>query len=156
MGHSSKLRKGVSKDEEIISRYLGEGEVIHLALSDKLGLFSVPVNYGYCDGKIYVHSSKQGRKIDALRGGGVIGFSVIVEHKIFENSDPCQWGCSFKSVIGTGVPRILDSIEKKSALNKIMKQYSGNEWTFKDSAVEAVDVVEIMITSVSARTVVKE
>lgn len=153
MAQDNKLRKGLSKDEEIISDYLGDGEVIHLALGDKLGMFSIPVNYGYYDGKIYIHSSKSGRKIDALRGGGVIGFSVVAEHELIKKDDPCEWGCSFKSVIGTGVPRVLDAAEKEAALNRIMKQYSKQEWKFKESAIMAVEVVEIMITSVSARTV---
>ena len=156
MDADMKLRKGVSKDESLINSYLAKGEVMHLALEDKMGLFSVPVNYGYYNGKIYIHSSKKGRKIEALHKGGVIGFSVLVEHQVVAKDDPCKWGCAFKSVIGAGVPRVLEEKEKLAALNCIMKQYSGKEWTMSESGMKAVDVVEIMVTSISARTVEKD
>ncbi|CCO25348.1 pyridoxamine 5'-phosphate oxidase family protein [Maridesulfovibrio hydrothermalis] len=156
MAGENKARKGQTKDKTIIDQYLSEGEILHLALKDRIGIFSVPVNYGFYGDKLYVHSSKQGRKIQALREGGVIGFSIVVSHEVVGKDAPCKWGCSFKSIIGTGVPRILDDKEKAAALNLIMKQYSGKEWEFNPAAIDAVDVVEIMITSVSARSVEKE
>ena len=153
MSDNIKHRKGFSDDERVIAEILSEGEVLHLALKDADGIYSVPVNYGFKDGAIYIHSSKTGRKISALALGEEVGFSILAEHKVESAEKPCKWGCAFRSVIGCGVPRIMEEHEKVNALNIIMKQYSGKQWDIDTASATAVAVVQIMITSSSARIV---
>ncbi len=155
MSHEIKLRKGFSDDEDVVAEVLSEGEVIHLALKDGDGLYSVPVNYGYNNGTIYIHSSKVGRKISALASGEEIGFSVIASYAIEPNDKPCKWGCSFRSVVGTGVPRFLEDQEKVGALNIVMEHFNSKQCDIDPVSVKAIEVVEIMITSATVRIVGK-
>lgn len=156
MSEKMKPRKGFSSDEAVIEDVLRGGEILHLALKDHNGIYSVPVNYGFKRGAIYIHSSKTGRKISALALGEEVGFSVLASHKVKPHEKPCKWGCSFRSVVGCGVPRILEEHEKTAALNLIMKQYSDEKWKIEPSAAQAIEVIEIMITSASARVVDRE
>ncbi|MBI9112287.1 pyridoxamine 5'-phosphate oxidase family protein [Maridesulfovibrio ferrireducens] len=156
MSKDIKLRKGVTSDESVVAEVLREGEVLHLALKDSEGIYSVPVNYGFKPGAIYIHSFKSGRKISALILGEEVGFSVVASHKLQSAEKPCKWGCAFRSVIGCGVPRLLEDHEKAAALNLIMEQYSGKKWDIDNDATRAVEVVEIMITTATARLVDRE
>ncbi|SMF06454.1 pyridoxamine 5'-phosphate oxidase family protein [Desulfovibrio gilichinskyi] len=156
MSEKMKPRKGFSSDEGVIEEVLRKGEVLHLALKDTDGVYSVPVNYGFKRGAIYIHSSKTGRKISALALGDEVGFSVLASHEVKPHEKPCKWGCSFSSVVGCGVPRILEDREKIAALNLIMKQYSDEKWEIEPAAASAIEVVEIMITTATARIVDRE
>ena len=52
------------KDSDVIQEILQNSEICRLGLVDGNEAYIVPVNYGYKDGVIYMHSAPNGRKME--------------------------------------------------------------------------------------------
>ena len=74
--------------------------------------YAVPVNYVYCDGKIYIHSAKYGYKIDALQQNDKVCFTAILNAQII----PEKFTAAFESVIAFGRASFVDDGEEKTAV----------------------------------------
>ena len=73
-------------DKEITERsemdeILGRASICHLGLNDGGECYVVPVNYGYDGGCLYVHSAREGRKIDILRADKRVSFTVYADQR---------------------------------------------------------------------------
>ncbi len=71
--------------------------------------YAVPVSYVYEDGKIYIHSGKEGHKVDAVKKSEKASFCVIDKDEVI----PEEYTTYFRSVIAFGKPRIVESEEEK-------------------------------------------
>jgi uncharacterized protein len=64
----------------------------------------------------------------------------------------CDWGVSFKSVIGTGTARILETpAEKRAGLDIIMAQYSGRSFTYPDEMLEKTAVIKVIVQEMTGK-----
>lgn len=77
--------------------------------------YTVPVNYVYEDGKIFLHGAKAGHKLDSIKKCPKVSLCVIAEDKVI----PEKLTTQFKSVILFGKARIL---EKEDEINFALKQ----------------------------------
>jgi hypothetical protein len=55
------------KDPQIIQKIFKDAEVCRIALCDGEKPYLVPMNFGYSENRLYLHSATDGRKIDILR-----------------------------------------------------------------------------------------
>jgi len=151
------MRKDVTDDRAIIADILDKAEFVTLALVDEDGPYSVPISHGYHDGVLYLHSSKKGRKADALRlaveRGGRVAFSAATDLEMKTGDLACQWGYKFRGVLGSGMPRFIeDEAEKRTGLGVIMKKYAGNDSFPYDSGILAkTAVIAIDVDRATAR-----
>ncbi len=146
------MRKDVTEDMAQVGKILDKAEVLHLGLADGQGPYVVPVNFAHANGKIYFHSSYKGRKADALRLGGDIGFCAEADLEIKTGEKACKWGYRFKSVIGVGQARFLeDHGDKIPALELLMAKYADGQYPFDQKVVDKTAVVVIEIKTATAR-----
>jgi nitroimidazol reductase NimA-like FMN-containing flavoprotein (pyridoxamine 5'-phosphate oxidase superfamily) len=69
-----------------------------------------------------------------------------------DGDNPCKWSFTYESVIGFGKAHELRSLEeKKVGLDRIMRQYSGEEWSFDENAVEKTRVWKIEVESITGK-----
>lgn len=80
--------------------------------------YGVPVNYGYADGKIYIHSTAQNsHKLDGIRRNDKVSFTVVGQHDVV----PEVFSSNYSSVIVFGRARIIpDGPELPAALRRMM------------------------------------
>ena len=64
------------KDERVLSEILSGGSICRVAMLDGDLPYIVPVNYGYSDGALYIHSAPEGKKIDLLGKDNRVCFEV--------------------------------------------------------------------------------
>ena len=126
------MRKDVTDDPQAVADILNRAEYATLALVDDDGPYSVPVNFGFEDGVLYLHSGKKGRKAEALRlaasAGSRVSFSAAVDLEMKTGEQACQWGYKFRSVLGSGHVRLLETPKDQlAALGVIMKKYAGSD-----------------------------
>jgi len=57
--------------------------------------YAVPLNYVYYEGKIFLHSAREGHKVDAILRHPKVSFTVVDEDTIV----PAQYTSCFRSVI---------------------------------------------------------
>ena len=145
------------KDREIteireIEDILQKGQVCHLGLSNDDQPYVVPMNYGYSEGYLYLHSATEGQKVDMARKNPRVCFQVDVDVQVTSAAEACGWGCDYKSVIGTGSVKFLEEPEDKAeALNVIMEHYAGQSFEFPPQALARVLVWKISIETMTGK-----
>lgn len=140
------------KDPSSIDGIIRACRVFRLAMVDGNRPYVIPLHFGYQDQTLYVHSAQEGRKIDLLRKNPRVCFEFDILEKFKKNTDACQWGTEFKSVIGEGRAKILDDPEeKRQGLGAIMAQYSNRVFEFSDENIEKTAVIRITIQWMTAK-----
>lgn len=149
MRRSEKEVKDIHEIESILKR----AKICRIGLCDGNIPYIVPMNYGYKDNCIYLHSAKKGRKIDIIQENPNLCFEVETDIKLVEGGDiACKWGMKFMSVIGYGKARIIeDRIQKEKALAILMEQYTEKNFVFQDKEVDAVSIIEVLIEEMSCK-----
>lgn len=151
------MRKDVTSDSAVVAEVLHSAKFVSLALADADGPYCVPVNFALDDGMLYLHSAKKGRKIEALRhaaeSGAAVAFCAATDLAPKTGEKACQWGYTFRSVLGAGRVRILnDPAQALAGLGVIMKKYSGSDdFPYDDKVLAATAVVVIELDWATAR-----
>ncbi len=100
-------------DKKQMEQILEQAQVCRLAMVDKGHPYVVPLNFGYRNGSLYFHSALEGRKINVLNVNAQVCFEVDELVKMNKAAQACDWGVSFRSVIGTGTARMLETPAEK-------------------------------------------
>ena len=101
------------RDRNILEEILKSQVVCRLAMVDGGRPYIVPVNYGYREGCLYIHSAPEGTKIDLLRQNPEISFEVEDKIEITKGDRACDWSTRYRSVIGYGKVEILSDESSK-------------------------------------------
>jgi uncharacterized protein len=135
-----------------IEQILKQALVCRLAFVDQGMPYMVPMNFGYRDKALYFHSAKQGRKIDIIQANPRVCFEVDEVVKLNKAALACDWGLSFKSVIGTGTAQLLSTLEeKKEGLDIIMAHYSGRSFDYPDEMLAKTAVIKVTIDEMTGK-----
>lgn len=147
------------KDREITDRNLLEeviqqADVCHIALVDDNKPYIVPMNFGYIDNKLYLHSAKQGKKIELIKQNNNVCFEMDIGHKLIPSDEPSSCTMLYKSVIGFGKAYFVeDKDEKVLALNTLMHHYDKDSKKTYDYGKfsNIVQIIRIDITSMTGK-----
>ncbi|MDE6649103.1 MAG: pyridoxamine 5'-phosphate oxidase family protein [Muribaculaceae bacterium] len=83
--------------------------------------YTVPINYVYADGFVYLHCARQGHKIDAIRRNPKCSLCIIDKDDVV----PEEFTSYFRSVIVFGHAEIiLDQKKIEDALSLLCEKYS--------------------------------
>ena len=109
-------------------------KVCHIALMDGEWPYIVAMNFAYSYENdqlvIYLHSAKEGKKLDLIRKNPEVGFEMDGRHELMEGDKACQYSYYFASVIGKGKAVIVEDPEEKlCALEKLMKHQTGKDFS---------------------------
>jgi nitroimidazol reductase NimA-like FMN-containing flavoprotein (pyridoxamine 5'-phosphate oxidase superfamily) len=134
--------------EDIIRR----GRVCHLGLCDGGIPYVVPVNYGYAAGCLYVHSAREGRKIEILRRNNLVSFAIYVDECIVESATACRWTTRYRSVMGSGKAFLVeDPAAKEGALRLIIGHYSAGEYRFDPAMIDHVLIIRVIVDELTGK-----
>ena len=156
MGYdSNNMRKKEKEvtDQAIIEDIFATAEVCRIGMADNGVPYVVPLNYGYRDHTLYVHSAAVGRKIDILKRNNLVCFEIESASAIIKHAEPCHWGTKSRSLIGYGrVEIITDYQQKKDGLDMIMTHYGKTDPNVYDGKqLRAVVILKISIESVACK-----
>jgi len=84
-----------------------------------------PLNFSYHDGKIYIHSAREGEKIDDIKRDNRICFEVDQPIALVKSRGvPCKAEYLYRSVMVKGRAHIVDDqAEQLAALRLLMEKY---------------------------------
>ncbi len=137
--------------DEVITR----SQVCHLSMVDAEGApYVVPMNFGYENGVVYLHSSPMGKKISILRDHPAVCLAFSTDYQLrYQNEEvACSYGMKYKSVILFGKVEFIEEIEAKTdAMNVIMKQYTGREFPYNLPAIREVCVFKLVPDQTTGR-----
>ena len=114
-----RIKQQLSKEE--CEEILAQGKTGVLAvLGDDGYPYTVPINYYYTDGKIYLHCAKTGHKLDAIKKEQKVSFCVVARDDILQE----KYTTLFKSVVAFGKAEILtDENEMRSSVTALAEKY---------------------------------
>jgi nitroimidazol reductase NimA-like FMN-containing flavoprotein (pyridoxamine 5'-phosphate oxidase superfamily) len=114
-----------------------------------------PLNFLYLGGKIYIHSSKKGEKIQDIRRKSPICFEVdepIAYRAAGESA--CKAGYYYRSIIIKGVASLVREKGKKmEILDRMMEKYQPEEGYggFAKEALSKTAIIEILINEITGK-----
>lgn len=126
MRRNDRELSAISEVEDVISN----SDVCRIALADNNIPYIVTLNFGYIgspDKLLYFHCAPVGKKLDMIRKNNSVCFEMDTDHRITKGEKGCDWGMTFRSVVGFGKIFIVeDKDEKILALDSIMAHYGGS------------------------------
>jgi nitroimidazol reductase NimA-like FMN-containing flavoprotein (pyridoxamine 5'-phosphate oxidase superfamily) len=140
------------RDPDALRAILEKATICRIAMVDDGEPYIVPLNYGYAGGCLYMHTAREGRKIDALRRNPRVCFEVELGVEVVPNERACGWAIQYTSVIGHGTVTFLPPEAVPDALDVLMQQHSGRgDWSYQDRALKRVLVLRLEIESMTGK-----
>jgi uncharacterized protein len=140
-------------DKSIIEQILLKSEVCRIAMIDGDRPYIVPLNYGYSNNYIYVHSAPLGKKIEILKQNNKVCFEIESQSEIIKHEISCQWTTKYRSIIGYGtIEMVTDFEEKKRGLDVIMSHYGRKDNNvYRDQQVEVIVILKLKIEEITGK-----
>lgn len=142
-------------DSGLIKEIIDKCQVCNLGMVDTQGKpYVLPFNFGFEDEVIYLHSAREGHKIDILKNNPEVCVSFSTDHQLFHRHEPmaCSYGMKYRSVLAFGkVVFIEDYDEKVRILNIFMRKYAGREFPFNAPAVNNVLIYKVEIARIEGK-----
>jgi nitroimidazol reductase NimA-like FMN-containing flavoprotein (pyridoxamine 5'-phosphate oxidase superfamily) len=140
-------------DKGIIEEILSNAQICRIAMLDNDRPYLLPFNYGYRDNCIFVHSAKEGKKIELLRKNNLVCFEIEQMVQIIKHEKACKWSTLYRSVVGYGYVEIIADFERKiQGLQIIMAQHGAPETNdFDRRHVDAVVILKLTIDTITGK-----
>ncbi|MEG1748670.1 MAG: pyridoxamine 5'-phosphate oxidase family protein [Tannerellaceae bacterium] len=145
----------VHTEKEDIESIIKQCSICYVGLADTDGTpYVLPMNFGYRDGTVYLHSAQEGRSISILARNPKICITFSTDHDlVFQHPEvACSYRMRSKSVILWGKVRYEEEFcQKVKALDIIMQQYSDKSFQYSDPAVKNVKIWLVDIDKVTCK-----
>lgn len=142
-------------DEERIERVIRACPLCYVGMADENGKpYVLPMNFGYDEGVIFLHSAQEGHSISVLENNPQVSIAFCTEPSLVWQHEEvaCSYRMRAESVICYGKVTFEEDFEEKvKALNIIMRQYSDKEFNYSAPAVRNVKIWKVLLEEVSAR-----
>ena len=140
------------KDRAGIESIILDSQVCRMGLCDDGRPYVVPMNFGYRDGKVYMHCATEGRKLDVIRKNPQACLEFEADLQMKHAQEACDFSMKYKSVIAWGKVQVLEKSEEKIyGMNVIMGHYTGKEYEFPAQALARIVVIRIDIEEMTGK-----
>lgn len=149
------MKTVVFEDKERIEEVISKSDICFVGMVDTENTpYVIPMNFGYQDGVIYLHSGPEGRAINILNRNNQVCITFSIDHElVFQHPKvACSYRMKAKSVICYGKVNFIEDLDdKRKALDIIMRHYSGREFQYSEPAVKNVKIWEVPVEQISAK-----
>jgi nitroimidazol reductase NimA-like FMN-containing flavoprotein (pyridoxamine 5'-phosphate oxidase superfamily) len=147
--------RALEKSETLIA-LLEQSPVGRMATVNRKGFPVIkPVNFLYWNGKIYIHSSTKGEKMDDIRRGSPVCFEVDEPIAyVGARGSACKASYYYRSVIVKGRASLVNQKEKKlKILERLMEKYQpeGDTGEILEEVLKKTAVIEISVHEVTGK-----
>ncbi len=114
-----------------------------------------PVNFLYLDGRIYLHSSAKGEKMEDIQRGSPVCFEVDepVAYAV-ASASACQASYYYRSILIKGKAAFVEGRDKKvRVLDRMAEKYQpeGNLGEKSEEILEKTAVIEILVKEITGK-----
>lgn len=143
------------EDKNRVEEIIKSCKICYVGMADSSGVpYVLPMNFGYKDGVIYLHSAQDGSSISILEENPNICITFCTDADlVWQNEEvACSYRMRCGSVICHGsVFFEEDYNEKVKVLDIIMSQYSSREFSYSNPAVDNVKIWKVPIDKYTAK-----
>jgi len=142
-----------TNDRETLELLFDKAGVCRLGMCAEGAPYIVPMNFGYKDSCIYLHSSTAGRKIDILRRNDNVCVEVDLDHELVDSGAASTCGMKYRSAIAFGKASFVEeSTGKAEALDIIVDHYfEAMPHDYAAKFLEAVAIIRIELDSATVK-----
>lgn len=139
------------KEKEItypphIENIIAHSSVCRLAMSDDGQPYVIPLCYGYKDNTFYLHSAREGRKLDILRKNDRVCIEIETDCETIRGDDACAWSMKYRCIIGFGRASFIDDDEaKRRAFDVIMGHYTEGHHEYIIKKMKNTVIIKVVI-----------
>ncbi len=149
------MRTFIVEDQQRIESILLQCDACFVGITDLEGNpYVIPMNFGYENNTIYLHSGPEGSKLEMLKRNNNVCITFSFGHRLVYRDEQvaCSYSMRSESVMCRGkVEFIEDMDEKRRALNIIMHHYTDRPFSYSDPAVRNVKVWKVPINQMVGR-----
>ena len=111
-------------DQKLMVSIIKRSNVCRVAMCWQDEPYIIPMNFGYSENYLYLHSAREGRKLNILQNNDQVCVEFDVDVELVPSQKVCKTNMKYKSVLIFGKAVILKDItEKRNALDIIMQHY---------------------------------
>ncbi|GAB6011675.1 pyridoxamine 5'-phosphate oxidase family protein [Viscerimonas tarda] len=144
-----------TEERTLIDEIIKKNKLCHVAMVDVDGLpYVIPMNFGFEDNIIYLHSAQEGHSISSLEANPTVCIVFCPEPELaYQDEDvACSYRMKGSSVMCRGKVCFEEDYEAKvKALDCIMKQYSVKKFTYSAPAVKNVKIWRIEVLEITTK-----
>ncbi|HWQ47935.1 MAG TPA: pyridoxamine 5'-phosphate oxidase family protein [Methanosarcina sp.] len=146
-------RKDLIQDQQQIEEILSKAKFLRLALSDSDTPYIIPMAFGYKDNKIYLHCSRDGKKIDILNRNPKVAFEADSEAEVITTEDICKYNVRYRSVVGNGQARFVEDYNEKVEGLTVLSEHYGKKgpFEFEDWKINRLCIIKIEIEEMTGK-----
>ena len=128
-------------------------KVCHIALMDGEWPYIVAMNFAYSYENdqlvIYLHSAKEGKKLDLLRKDDHVCFEMDYDHEMIPAKYACAYNFRYASVVGRGHCEIITDVDEKiKALELLMKHQTGEDFVMEAKHTLVQEIQENILSTI--------
>jgi len=149
------------KDKEIVDKKVMVS-IIEKAMICRVGMcwqdepYVIPMNFGYRNHYIFLHSAREGRKLDILRSNDKVCIEFDVDVELVQSQEACKTSMNYQSVLIFGKAVILkDVVEKKRALDIIMHHaydhHSPSLFHYSEDILEKLIIIKVKVEEMTGK-----
>lgn len=143
------------EERHIIEEIINRNKVCYVGMIDRDGMpYVIPMNFGYDDDTIYLHSAQEGGSINALEQNPNVCITFCTEPQLtYQNEDvACSYRMKGSSILCRGKVVFEENFEEKvRALNILMKQYTDRPFTYSTPAINNVRIWKVQVNTISTK-----
>lgn len=141
------------KEKTELLEILEKSMICRIAFSDNNFPYIVPMNFCFADNAIYLHSAKEGKKIEIIKKNSNVCFETEYDCAVRGSGTPCTTGMIFRSVIAAGTASIVSDKEKKAEiLSLFAEKYTPHKfYDFSEKEISSVAIIKIDISEISGK-----
>jgi len=149
------MRTSFITEKTELEEIIHQCDVCFIGLIDRDGSpYVIPMNFGYADGEIILHSGPEGKHISLLALDNRITVTFCSDRKLVHQHPDvaCSYSMFSKSVVCKGrVTFIEDLVEKEKAMNLTMKNYTDRTFKYSKPAILNVKVWLVKIEEMTGK-----
>lgn len=116
--------------------------------------YAIPMNFGYHQQTVYLHTAKEGKKVNTLKQNPSVCLVFSVDHVLrYQNEEvACSWSMKYRSVLIYGKVEFIEDVnERIEAMNYIMQKYAGKDFKYSMPAIRDVLPFKVVIEKIEGR-----
>jgi nitroimidazol reductase NimA-like FMN-containing flavoprotein (pyridoxamine 5'-phosphate oxidase superfamily) len=116
--------------------------------------YVIPMNFGYANGAIILHSAPFGKHINLLANNNRVCVTFCTDGKlVYQHPDvACSYSMVSKSVLCRGmVTFVEDFTEKEETMNLLMKNYTDRPFKYSKPALQNVKIWRVNVDEMTAK-----
>jgi len=150
------MRTSFITDQTEIESIIDQCDICFVGITETDGTpYVIPMNFGYLNGEIILHSAPEGKHLSLLKLSNRICVTFCSNRKlVYQHPDvACSYSMNSQSVVCKGsVTYIEDLAEKAEAMNQVMKKFSDRTFAYSTPALRNVKVWRVSVDEITAKS----